>query len=118
MKIKNYAMKFYGRISGDFSVSPQEYHRTWRKQVGARKAYVGPWDYAGISSKGLRSKYVSPQEQPKTASPPRGGFLSPSTASSSKYAKSGYVSPVDDLQVTKKKVYSTGANRTQALSEE
>ncbi len=99
---KNYTTEFFGRVRGDFNISPQGYHSAWRKQAGARKSFVGPWDYAGITSGGLKSKFVSPQEQPKSASVQRGGFIS----------------PANDLKITKQKIYKSGANRTQALSEE
>ena len=101
---KNYATQFFGRARGDFSVSPQEYHRSWRNRVGAGRSFLGPWDYAGISSSGLKNNrgFQSPQEQPKSASVQRGGFIS----------------PANDLKITKQKIYKSGANRTQALSEE
>ena len=101
-KNPGFALEFFSRVRGDFNVSPQGYHSAWRKQAGARKSFVGPWDYAGITSSGLKSKFVSPQEQPKSASVKRGGFLS----------------PVSDIKMTKQKIYKSGANRTQALSEE
>jgi len=101
---KNYTSEFFGRIRGDFNISPQGYHSAWRKQAGARKSFIGSWDYAGITSGGLKSKFVSPQEQPKSASVKRGGFIS----------------PVSDIKITtqKQKIYKSGANRTHALSEE
>ena len=99
---KSFATEFFGRVRGDFNISPQGYHSAWRKQAGARKSFVGPWDYAGITSGGLKSKFVSPQEQLESASIQRGGFIS----------------PVNDISTGKSKTYSFGANRTQAISEE
>ena len=89
-------------MNGDFNVSPQEYHRSFRNQTGASRAFVGPWNYAGGSPGSVKRGYISPQEQPKSASPQRGGFIS----------------PVDDMPNKKTKTYSFGANRTQAISEE
>ena len=99
---KNYTTEFFGRMRGDFSVSPQGYHSAWKRINKPKQAFVGPSDYAGITSGGLKSKFVSPQEQPKSASVKRGGFIS----------------PVSDIKMTKQKTYKSGANRTQALSEE
>mgnify|MGYP003151514418 CR=1 FL=1 len=102
---KNFTTEFFGRVRGDFNVSPQEYHRSWRNRVGAGRSFLGPWDYAGISSSGLKSSsgFKSPQDSIKgSSSVQRGGFLS----------------PVNDIKVTKQKIYKSGANRTQALSEE
>ncbi len=115
---KNYTTEFFGRVRGDFNISPQGYHSAWRKQAGARKSFVGPWDYAGITSGGLKSKFVSPQEQPKSASGQRGGFISPQNHSMGSKSSRGFISPVNDLKITKQKIYKSGANRTQALSEE
>ena len=102
MKIKNYSLNFFGSINGDFSVSPQSYHSVHRKAYSAKKAFLGPWDYANNSASPIKSKFVSPQEQPKKASVQRGGFIS----------------PVNDISIRKTKTYSFGANRTQALSGE
>ena len=117
---KSFATEFFGRARGDFSVSPQEYHRAWRKQAGARKSFIGPWDYAGITSGGLKSKFVSPQEQLKSATVQRGGFISPQNHSMGSKSSRGFISPVNDLKITtqKQKIYKSGANRTHALSEE
>ena len=102
MKIKNYSLNFFGSINGDFNVSPQSYHSAWRKESRARKSFLGPWDYAKNSVAPIKSKFVSAQEQPMKASVQRGGF----------------VSPVNDISISKTKTYSYGANRTQAISEE
>jgi hypothetical protein len=120
---KNYTTEFFGRVRGDFNISPQGYHSAWRKQAGARKSFVGPWDYAGITSGGLKSKFVSPQEQPtsrrlESASVQRGGFISPQNHSMGSKSSRGFISPVNDLKITKQKIYKSGANRTQAISEE
>ena len=116
---KNFTTEFFGRVRGDFNISPQGYHSAWRKQVGARKSFIGPWDYAGISSGGLKSKFVSPQNSIKgTSSVQRGGFLSQQSQSMGSKTSRGFISPVDDLKITKQKIYKSGANRTQALSEE
>ena len=93
-------MNFFGSMNGNFSVSPQDYHNKWRKQVGARKSFLGPWDYKGGGQR-IKSKYVSPQEVLRATS-----------------SKAGFISPVDELKTTKKKIYTYGANRTQAISEE
>ena len=42
---KNYSINFFGGLNGDFSVSPQGYLSRWRKEKGATKAFIGPWDY-------------------------------------------------------------------------
>ena len=118
MKIKNYSLNFFGSMNGDFNVSPQGYHAAWRRQSGARKAFMGPWDYAKNSAAPIKSKFVSPQEQPKSASVQRGGFISPQNQSMGSKSSRGFISPVSDLKVTKQKIYKSGANRTQALSEE
>jgi len=102
LEMNNYSLNFFGSMNGDFNVSPQSYHAAWRKQSGARKAFMGPWDYAGKSAAPIKSKFVSPQEQPKSATVQRGGF----------------VSPVNDIFIGKTRTYSFGVNRTQALSEE
>ncbi len=89
-------------MQGSFSVSPSEYHRAHRNGISAGRAFVGPWNYAGASpGSNVRQQYNSPQSQPKAASSPRRGFVSP--------VGKGLV---------KTKTYNYGANRTQALSEE
>jgi len=109
LEMNNYSLNFFGSINGDFNVSPQSYHAAWRKQSHARKAFMGPWDYAGKSAAPIvdrmsteKSKFVSPQEQFKSATVQRGGFIS----------------PVNDIFIGKTRTYSFGVNRTQALSEE
>ena len=118
MKIKNYSLNFFGSMNGDFNVSPQGYHAAWRRQSGARKAFMGPWDYAKNSSAPIKSKFVSPQEQPKSATIQRGGFVSPQNQTMSTSRSRGFVSPVNDISTGKSKTYSFGVNRTQAISEE
>jgi len=118
MKIKNYSLNFFGSMNGDFNVSPQEYHRSFRNQTGASRAFVGPWNYAGGSPGSVKRGYISAQEQPKKASIQRGGFVSPQNQPMSTSRSRGFVSPVNDLSIGKTKTYSFGTNRTQAISEE
>jgi len=122
---KGFATEFFGRMRGDFSVSPQEYHRSWRNRVGAGRSFLGPWDYAGISSSGLKNNrgFQSPQEQPtsrrlESASVQRGGFVSPQNQSMGSKSSRGFISPVNDISTRKTKTHRFGANRTQAISEE
>ena len=115
---KNYTTEFFGRVRGDFNISPQSYHSAWKKVNSPKQAFLGPSDYAGITSGGLKSGFISPQEQPKSASVQRGGFISPQNHSMGSKSSRGFISPVNDLKITKQKIYKSGANRTQAISEE
>ena len=122
VKNKNYSMNFFGSMNGNFSVSPQDYHNKWRKQVGARKSFLGPWNYAGSHRPVIKSKFHGPQETVGTGTykEPR-GFLSPGNTiqrGSYKTAK-GFVSPVAGYEgTTRRTSFKYGDNRTQALSEE
>ena len=127
---KNYSMNFFGKLNGDFSVSPQDYHRNWRNRVKAGRSFVGPWNYAGESPGSIKSK-------PQSSSPYQGpsntikkglykqpkGFLSPSKTigrGSYKSAK-GFVSPVDGYKgSTKRTSYNYGYNQahTEAIGDE
>ena len=93
-------------MNGDFSSSPQDYHRAWRNRVGAGKSFLGPWNYAGESpGSDVKKRFQGPQNKIGVGSykQPR-GFVSP---------VSGYSGPK-----RKRKSYNFGDNRTQALSEE
>ena len=112
-------MGFFGRMQGSFSVSPSEYHRAYRNKVGAGKAFLGPWNYAGASpGSSVKQKFSSPQEQPKIATTPRKQYASPQEQPrNASKPRRGFVSPIEKgLVVTK--TYNYGANRTKALSEE
>ena len=97
--------KFFGMIRGDFNISPQEYHRQWRNRVGAGRSFIGPWDYVGVSSGGLKSRkqFTSPQN---------------TIGAGKTKQRGGFMSPVNDLPMTKQKITTSGVNRTHALSEE
>ena len=119
---ESFATQFFGRVRGDFNISPQGYHSAWRKQVGARKSFLGPWNYAGSHRPVIKSKFHGPQETVGTGTykEPR-GFISPSHTiqrGSYKTAK-GFVSPVAGYEgTTRRTSFKYGDNRTQALSEE
>ena len=106
MKIKNYSMNFFGRMNGDFSVSPSEYHRGWRNQTFSSRGFIGPWNYAGASPGSVKSK---PQFQGPVNTVGKGSYKKPT----------GFVSPVSGYEGrTRRKSFRFGDNRTQALSEE
>ena len=98
-------MNFFGRMNGDFSVSPTEYHRSWRNRVGAGRSFVGPWDYAsGSPGSKVRKTYTSPQN----------------TIGGGSYKKPrGFISPVAGYQgSTRRTSFKYGDNRSHAISEE
>ena len=117
-------MNFFGRMNGDFSVSPSEYHRAHRNRVGAGRAFVGPWNYAGASpGSNVRKQYSSPQEQPKIATTPKRDYVSPQehlkAVARTTTKKTGYVSPVEDLKAVMRKTYRYGTNtHLEAIAEE
>ena len=59
-------LDFFARMRGDFKASPQKYHKTWRKKTGAKKKFLGPWNYTGSLKANQRGGYKSPVNKVST----------------------------------------------------
>ena len=118
----SFAISFFNRMNNSFASGPQNYYRSWRKQMGLGKAFVGPWDYASGSPGSKPKRLTGPQDSIKAGSrAPQRTFSSPqdTIGAGSRTPARGFISPVDGYGgKVKYKTHRYGANRTQALSEE